>query len=247
MSTLKGQCSACGVPLEVDVSEPFAGGELAAALCPACTDAQFLDGCGAILELRRQLEGARFALGKVTITGGAVAALADGSEHAATFLARHVRGDWGECGHCDDIHLTADERRRGWEATDDSGKINKSNLLNRRDRVMSAYMTVRHGHHGNLLHAEDVTKPPVARQGGVERQLRRARVPKNMANPRRGEDFKERFDAGHERIPARHESWILSTAFCVGRLHGRQFFNSIADELAKITGKATPSRVAFLL
>src|SRR5271166_6660897 len=54
------------------VTEPFAGTELAAALCPACTDRQFLAGGGAILELRHELEKARFPLGKVTITGGAV-------------------------------------------------------------------------------------------------------------------------------------------------------------------------------
>jgi hypothetical protein len=121
----------------------FAGAELAAALCPACTDCQFLDGGGAILELRQEIKGARFPLGKVTITGGAIAALADAGEHAAAFLVRHVRGNWGAFGHCDEIQLTAEERRRGWEATDDCGKINKSNLLNRRDRVMSEYTTSR--------------------------------------------------------------------------------------------------------
>ncbi len=143
MSRVKGKCSACGVALELAVTEPFAGAELAAALCPACTDCQFLDGGGAILELRHELEEARFPLGKVTITGGAVDALADAGEHAATFLVRHVRGDWGEYGHCDEIQLSTDERRRGWEATDDSGKINKSNLISRRDRIMSEYQTER--------------------------------------------------------------------------------------------------------
>ena len=143
MSKVEGKCSACGVALELAVTEPFAGAELAAALCPACTDRQFLAGGGAILELRHELEKARFPLGKVTITGGAVDALAEAGEHAATFLVRHVRGDWGEYGHCDDIQLSADERRRGWEATDDSGKINKINLISRRDRVMSEYTTSR--------------------------------------------------------------------------------------------------------
>jgi hypothetical protein len=56
---------------------------------------------------------------------------------------RHVRGDWGEFGQCDEIQLSPDERTRGWEATDDSGKINKSNLVNRRDRVISEYTTAR--------------------------------------------------------------------------------------------------------
>jgi hypothetical protein len=82
-------------------------------------------------------------LGKVTVTGGAVEGLADAGEHAVAFLLRHVRGDWGAYGSCDEIQLTADERRRGWEATDDSGKINKSNLLRCQDRVMSEYETKR--------------------------------------------------------------------------------------------------------
>jgi hypothetical protein len=143
MSIVRGKCSGCGVALDLYIADPFAGAGLAAAFCPACTDCQFLDGGGAILELQRDLEGARFPLGKVAITGGAVEALADTSEHAAAFLARHVRGDWGEYGHCDEIHLTADERQRGWEATDESGKINKCNLLNRQDRIMSEFQTAR--------------------------------------------------------------------------------------------------------
>lgn len=143
MAKIHGQCSACGAPLQLEAAEPFAGAELVSVLCAACTDCQLLDGGGAILELRRDLEGARFPLAKVTITGGAVAALGDAGEHAAAFLARHVRGDWGEYGHCDEVQLTADERRRGWEATEDDAKINKSNLVNRRDRIMSAYQTGR--------------------------------------------------------------------------------------------------------
>lgn len=141
MPRVKGKCSACGVPLEVDVAEAFAGAELAAPLCPDCTDCQFLDGGGAILKLQRELEGARFPLGRVTITGGAVAALAAAGEHAAPFLARHVRGDWGENGCFEQIELTEDEQRRGWEATDDPGKVNKWNLLNQRDTLLSEYIT----------------------------------------------------------------------------------------------------------
>ena len=53
---------------ELEVAEPFVNGELAAALCPACTDRQFLDSDGAILELRQEWEGARFPLGKVMRT-----------------------------------------------------------------------------------------------------------------------------------------------------------------------------------
>lgn len=140
---MKGKCLRCGIAIHLKVANPFASAELAAAFCPDCTDCQFLDGGGAILNLQRDLEGARFPLGKITITGRAVEALADAGEHAAAFLAHHVCGDWGEHGRCDEIELTADERRRGWEATDDSAKINKSNLLNVRDRIMSEYQTTR--------------------------------------------------------------------------------------------------------
>jgi hypothetical protein len=79
----------------------------------------------------------------VTVTAGAVAALAGAGEHAVAFLARHARGDWGDHGQCDTIELTEDERRRAWEATEDDAKINKSNLLHRRDQVLSAYRTGR--------------------------------------------------------------------------------------------------------
>jgi hypothetical protein len=143
MAIVRGKCSACGAPLELAVADTLAGAALAGALCPGCTDQQFLDGGGAILQLRQEPERALFPLGKVTITGGAVEALAEAGQHAATFLARHARGDWGENGHFDQIALTDDERRRGWEATDDSGKINKSNVLSRRDWVMSEYTTCR--------------------------------------------------------------------------------------------------------
>lgn len=145
MARRKAKCSACGIGMELDVPAPLAGAGLAGALCPACTDCAFLKGGGAILKLQRELEGARFPLDRLTITGGAVAALAAAGEHAASFLARHVRGDWGENGRFDDIDLADDERRRSWEATEDSGKINKSNVLNRRDRIMSEYQTSR-GH-----------------------------------------------------------------------------------------------------
>ncbi len=143
MVKIESKCAACGVPLELAVAEEFKGAGIAASLCPGCMDQAFLDGGGAILLLPNGPDGARFPLGKGTITVGAVEALADVGQHAASFLVRHAGGDWGKHGRFDHIDLTDDEQRRGWAATDDSGKINKSNVLNRRGRVMSEYATAR--------------------------------------------------------------------------------------------------------
>ena len=101
MSIVRGMCLACGVALDLTAADPFAGAGLAAPICPACSDCRFLDGGGAILELQRDLIGSRFPLGKVSITGGAVAALADTAQHAVEFLARHVRGDCPRCASAD--------------------------------------------------------------------------------------------------------------------------------------------------
>ena len=100
MPLRKGTCSSCGVPLEIAVPEPLREAALVAPLCSACTDQLFLENDGAVLRWRRELEGARFPLGKVTITPGAVAALSEAGQHATAFLVRHVRGDWGEFGQC---------------------------------------------------------------------------------------------------------------------------------------------------
>lgn len=144
MTRVQAKCSACGTLVKVEVARPFTGAEVVTPFCSDCTDQQFVDQGGAALTLRRQLAGARFSLGnKITITAGAVEALGEASQHAIEFLVLHARGDWGAFGHCDRIELTADQLRRGWEATDDSAKINKSNLLNVRDRIMSEYLTNR--------------------------------------------------------------------------------------------------------
>jgi hypothetical protein len=132
-------CTACGVAVET--AGPFVGADVVGALCAGCVDRRFVDGGGCVFTLHGKLDEARFALGKVTITPGAVAALAESAQHAVTFLRRHVRGDWGAHGNCDRIVLTDDERRRGWEATGDDAKINKWNLLSCRDRIMSDYET----------------------------------------------------------------------------------------------------------
>src|SRR5260370_23442410 len=120
MADVHGKCAACGAPLVIRVAEALAGAEVVGALCPACTDKQFFAMGGVVLTLQQELPGARFALGKISITPGAVQALSEAGQHAVTFLQRHVTGDWGAIGHLDQTELTADEQRRRWEATDDS-------------------------------------------------------------------------------------------------------------------------------
>jgi hypothetical protein len=115
MPSMRAVCSACGAPLKIEVAGIFAEAALAGCLCPGCTDRQVSVRGGVMLVLERELPGTRFALGQVTITAGAIAALAESNQHAVDFLRRHVQGDWGECRQLERIVLTEDERRRGWE------------------------------------------------------------------------------------------------------------------------------------
>ena len=140
MAKIRGKCAACGVPLEVEAPEPFAQAGLVA-VCPACASRQFTAAGGVRLQLEQAPEGALFPLGEVAVKGGAVAALAEAGEHAAAFLERHARGDWGAYGRCDEIVLTEEEQRLGWEVTDDSGKINKFNVQTGQGNIMSEYLT----------------------------------------------------------------------------------------------------------
>ncbi len=41
---------------------------------------------------------ARFALGKLVATPGALAALTEAGQSPQVFIARHIGGDWGDCG-----------------------------------------------------------------------------------------------------------------------------------------------------
>jgi hypothetical protein len=143
VSTLEAKCSACGQTMKVIPGVgAFAKAEVVGGFCPTCTDGLFLDVGGAVLTLRRDVDGSLFPLGKITITPGAVDALSHSYQHVFGFLTRHVRGDWGENGRHDQLELTDDERRRGWEATDDSGKINKSNVLRRPPAFEQATTTI---------------------------------------------------------------------------------------------------------
>jgi hypothetical protein len=143
MSVAKLQCGSCGRFIDVRGAGPFETADVIGATCSTCAGRQIVDEGGSSLFLRQELDGARFRLGNVVITAGAIAALAESGQHAVAFLARHVRGDWGKVGQCDEIELTDKERRLGWQATDDGAKINKSNLLNCRDGIMSEYVTAR--------------------------------------------------------------------------------------------------------
>lgn len=140
MADRRSSCSSCGAPLVSGVRGVFDGAAIIG-LCSTCSDQQLLAEGGVTFRLQHQLPEALFAVGQVKLTAGAISVLAEGCQHVYEFLLRHVRGDWGRYGLVEDIVLSADEERRGWEATDDDGKINKSNLLNQRDRLMSAYET----------------------------------------------------------------------------------------------------------
>jgi len=41
-------------------------------------------------------EGARFALGRIVATPGAIEAMKENKVSPARFLSRHIRGDWGD-------------------------------------------------------------------------------------------------------------------------------------------------------
>lgn len=121
----------------------FIGAVVVGGTCTSCAEYQASEDGGVVFTQRQEDISGRFPVGKITITPGAIAALADAVEHVGTYLTRHVLGDWGSFGDFEKTELTEDEKRRGWEATEGDAKINKSNLLNRRDRIMSGYHTGR--------------------------------------------------------------------------------------------------------
>jgi hypothetical protein len=147
MADVPAKCAACGAPLVIRVADALADAEVVSAVCQTCTDRQFFERGGVVFNLQEELAGARFALGKITVTPGAVQALSDAGQHPITFLQRHVAGDWGLIGHLDQTELTEDEQRRGWEATDNSAKINKWNLQRGSNIILSEYTTSRGTRH----------------------------------------------------------------------------------------------------
>ena len=54
----------------------------------------------------------KFRLGKIVATPGAIEALADAGQSPMEFIARHLRGDWGDC--CpEDAQANDDALRHG--------------------------------------------------------------------------------------------------------------------------------------
>lgn len=82
-----------------------------------------------------------FALGQTVATPGAI----DLGVDLASYIRRHVSGDWGTCGKYDETDLTPDEAQHGAMATADDGKLNVYAIRNG-GRVLSAYDTA----HGRL-------------------------------------------------------------------------------------------------
>jgi hypothetical protein len=138
-------CLACKRSVEVEVPQSFlaAGLDRSAvpAACPDCAAKEHLSGGGLLIELASPPPEAVFPLGRVAITSGAVAALADARQHVHEFLERHARGDWGSIGHIDRTVVTQGEIEQGELATDESAKLNTIALLTRRGQVMSTYRT----------------------------------------------------------------------------------------------------------
>jgi hypothetical protein len=89
MSSIRSVCSGCGAPLQIEVAGLFGAATVAGGLCPRCTDRQFSDGGGVVLSLDRELPGALFSLGKVTITAGALSRCPVGGEQPPSDCLRH--------------------------------------------------------------------------------------------------------------------------------------------------------------
>jgi hypothetical protein len=132
-------CFACKKPVELEVPQSF----LAAGLDPSVVLAakEHLSGGGLFIELASQPCDAVLRLGRVALTSGAAAALADARQHVHEFLERHAKGDWGSIGHIDRTVVTREEIEQGELSTDESAKLNKIALLTGGGQVMSAYRT----------------------------------------------------------------------------------------------------------
>jgi hypothetical protein len=139
------RCFACKRPVEVEVPLTFltAGLKSEAVLgtCADCATREHVVAGGLFIELAEEPRDAIFQLGRIAVTSGAVAALADARQHVAEFLDRHATGDWGRIGHLDRTVVSEQEIAKGELATDRTDKRNKIAVRTLRGQVMSAYST----------------------------------------------------------------------------------------------------------
>lgn len=78
--------------------------------------------------------------GTVVATPAALAALEAVGDNAATYVSRHLRGDWGSAGTWDTTVVTDRERQYGAMATDDGAKLNRLAVeLDNGSRIISTY------------------------------------------------------------------------------------------------------------
>src|SRR5207245_330105 len=120
---VSARCERCGATVTLNLPAGLADLALVGVICQPCVE----DGTeerGGVLDLALLPEGALFTPGRTTITPGAIEALEDAGQHAAEFLARHLSGDWGNCGRASEIQLTDAEARAGSLGTSDDGKLN---------------------------------------------------------------------------------------------------------------------------
>jgi hypothetical protein len=143
MPNVPSRCEWCGQTVTLNLPAGLEDIALVGITCEQCADSQVEERGGVVLSLSQAPAGALFEPGKVTITGGAVEALAASSQHAIEFLMRHLQGDWGDCGQAANIVATDEEVQAGPLCTEDDGKVNKLALLTRSGRIMSAYFTAR--------------------------------------------------------------------------------------------------------
>lgn len=138
----KSKCAGCGATVFLNVPEGFEDAFVIGVTCRDCADRQVQEEGGVVLALP-PLPGALFDLGPIRATGGAVVALADSQQHAAEFLARHARGDWGANGTAGTIPVREDEVRAGPLCTAEDDKANQLALLCGFGRILSSYVTAK--------------------------------------------------------------------------------------------------------
>src|SRR5262245_61984896 len=90
MSNTVVPCFACRKPVELDVPESFVAAGLNSsavfAVCFGCAAKERLASGGLLMELASEPRDAVFRLGRIAVTAGAVAELADSRQHVHEFL-----------------------------------------------------------------------------------------------------------------------------------------------------------------